>query len=51
MAVKSAKGKIVIPQGALFAGFSMPYSGESLRWNHAAGFLCLVGAAFFMCSV
>jgi uncharacterized protein (DUF486 family) len=32
----------------VFAGFSVLYLGESLRWNHAAGFVCLVGAAFFM---
>ena len=32
----------------VFAGFSVIYLGESLRWNHAAGFVCLVAAAFFM---
>jgi uncharacterized protein len=32
----------------VFAGFSVLYLGESLRWNHAAGFVCLVAAAFFM---
>ena len=32
----------------VFAVFSALYLGEGLRWNHAAGFLCLVGAAFFM---
>jgi uncharacterized protein (DUF486 family) len=32
----------------VFAGFSVLYLGESLRWNHAAGFACLVAAAFFM---
>src|ERR1700761_6941096 len=31
----------------VFAGFSLLYLGESLRWNHAAAFLCLVGAAYF----
>ena len=32
----------------VFAGFSVLYLGETLRWNHAAGFVCLVAAAFFM---
>ena len=32
----------------VFAVFSVLYLGERLRWHHAAGFLCLVGAAFFM---
>ena len=32
----------------VFAVFSMLYLGEGLRWNHVAGFLCLVGAAFFV---
>ncbi len=32
----------------VFAVFSTLYLGEGLRWNHAAGFLRLVGAAFFM---
>ncbi len=32
----------------VFAVFSALYLGERLRWNHAAGFFCLVGAAFFM---
>lgn len=32
----------------VFAGFSTLYLGEALRWNHAAGFLCLVAAAYFM---
>jgi uncharacterized protein len=32
----------------VFAGFSVLYLGETLRWNHAAGFACLVAAAFFM---
>jgi uncharacterized protein (DUF486 family) len=32
----------------VFAGFSVAYLGESLRWNHAAGFLCLAAAAFFV---
>lgn len=33
---------------AVFAIFSITYLGEALRWNHLAGFACLVGAAFFM---
>ncbi len=32
----------------VFAGFSVMYLGESIRWNHAAGFACLVAAAFFV---
>jgi len=28
----------------VFAGFSVFYLGESLRWNHAGAFVCLVGA-------
>jgi uncharacterized protein (DUF486 family) len=31
----------------VFAVFSVSYLGEALRWNHAAAFLCLVGAAYF----
>src|ERR1035437_8550722 len=33
-----------------FAGSPSPYLNGPLRWNHAAGFACLVGAAFFMFS-
>ncbi|MBI3453813.1 MAG: DMT family protein [Rhodospirillales bacterium] len=33
---------------SIFAGFSILYLGEALRWNHLAGFACLVAAAFFM---
>lgn len=32
----------------VFAGFSVFYLGESLKWNHAAAFLCMVGAVYFM---
>ena len=32
----------------VFAVFSVTYLGEGLRWNHAAAFLCLIGAACFM---
>jgi uncharacterized protein (DUF486 family) len=31
----------------VFAIFSVTYLGEALRWNHAAAFLFLCGAAFF----
>lgn len=33
---------------AVFAGFSVLYMGEQLKWNHAAGFFCLVLAAAFI---
>ena len=32
----------------VFAVFSVLYLGEPVRWNHAVGFVCLVGAAFFL---
>lgn len=32
----------------VFAGFSVWYLNEPLRWNHAVGFLFLVLAAFFI---
>lgn len=32
---------------AVFAGFSMLYLGETLRWNHGVAFALLVGACFF----
>ena len=32
----------------VFAGFSVWYLGEPLRWNHAVGFFFLVVAAFFI---
>jgi uncharacterized protein (DUF486 family) len=32
----------------VFAGFSMLFLGEALRWNHLAGFVCLVAAASFV---
>ena len=32
----------------IFAGFSVVYLGEQLRWNHAAAALCLVGAVYFV---
>jgi uncharacterized protein (DUF486 family) len=34
----------------VFAAFAIFYLGESLRWNHLAGFACLVAAAFFIFS-
>ena len=33
---------------SVFAVFPVLYLGERLHWNHLAGFVCLVGAAFFM---
>jgi uncharacterized protein len=33
---------------SVFAVFAIFYIGESIRWNHLAGFACLVGAAYFM---
>ena len=32
----------------VFAGFSTLYLKETLRWNHAVGFLFLVGAVYFI---
>lgn len=32
----------------VFSVFASTYLGETLRWNHAAGFACLVGAVFFV---
>jgi len=32
----------------VFAGFSIWYLGEPLKWNHAVGFVFLVAAAFFI---
>lgn len=32
----------------VFAIFSVLYLGQSLRWNYAAAFACLIGAVFFM---
>jgi uncharacterized protein (DUF486 family) len=32
----------------VFGFFSVLYLGESLKWNHAVGFGCLVAAAFFI---
>lgn len=31
----------------VFAVFSVTYLNEAIRWNHAAAFLCLVGAGYF----
>jgi len=53
VAVKSANGawrktdREIITL-SVFAVFSVLYLGERLHWNHLAGFVCLVGAAFFM---
>ena len=32
----------------VFAVFSVTYLGEKLRWNHVAGFACLILAVFFV---
>lgn len=32
----------------VFAGFSIWYLGEPLRWNHIAGFVLIVAAAFLI---
>jgi uncharacterized protein (DUF486 family) len=32
----------------VFGGFSVLYLHEPLRWNHAAGFACLIGAVVFV---
>ena len=32
----------------VFAAFAVVWLGEKLRWNHAAAFVCLVGAVGFM---
>ncbi|HEY9856207.1 MAG TPA: DMT family protein [Stenomitos sp.] len=32
----------------VFAGFSVLYLGEPLRWNYLLGFLMMVGAVFFV---
>ncbi len=33
---------------AVFTGFSVLYFKGSFKWNHLAGFLCLVAAVFFV---
>ena len=32
----------------VFAGFSVWYLGEPIKWNHIAGFILLVAAAFLL---
>lgn len=32
----------------VFAGFSVTYLGEPLKWNHAIAFMFIVAAVFFM---
>jgi uncharacterized protein len=32
----------------VFAGFSYGYLGEALKWNHVAGFVLIVAAAFLI---
>ena len=45
-------GQLKVTQEAVtllvFAGFAVFYLGETLRWNHAAAFACLLGAVAFM---
>ena len=33
---------------SVFTGFSVLYFKETFKWNHLAGFLCLVAAVFFI---
>ncbi|MEO6095831.1 MAG: DMT family protein [Fibrobacteria bacterium] len=33
---------------SVFAVFSALYLKETIRWNHGAAFLCLVGAVYFV---
>ncbi|GIX39504.1 MAG: hypothetical protein KatS3mg128_0553 [Silanimonas sp.] len=32
----------------VFAGFSISYLGEAIRWNHVAAFVLIVAAAFLL---
>lgn len=32
----------------VFAAFSVVYLGEKLKWNYLAGFVCIIGAVFFV---
>lgn len=32
----------------VFSVFSVVYLKESLKWNYVAGFLCIIGAVFFV---
>ena len=32
---------------SVFSGFAVIYLGEKLRWNHAAAFVCILGAVVF----
>ena len=32
----------------VFVVFSVTYLGEAIRWNHLAGFACLIAATFFI---
>ena len=32
----------------VFAVFSVLYLGEELKWNYLVGFLCIIGAVFFV---
>ena len=32
----------------VFVGFSVLYLGEAVKWNHLAGFACIIAGAFFV---
>jgi uncharacterized protein (DUF486 family) len=32
---------------SVFVGFAYLYLGESMRWNHVASFICIMGAVGF----
>jgi uncharacterized protein (DUF486 family) len=42
------KGMQEIITLVVFAGFSVWYLGEPIKWNHVAGFILLVAAAFLI---
>jgi uncharacterized protein len=42
------KGMQEIITLVVFAGFSVWYLGEQIKWNHIAGFALIVAAAFLM---
>lgn len=42
------KGMQEIITLVVFAFFSIGYLGEPIRWNHVAGFVLIVGAAFLI---
>ncbi|MFN4244472.1 MAG: DMT family protein [Tepidisphaerales bacterium] len=42
------KGMQEIITLTVFAGFSISYLGEAIRWNHVAAFVLIVAAAFLL---